>query len=94
MTRGFTDTRDAADVPIDDPMYIPARQYGGEEEMGGTILYLASRAGAYCNGLVLVSVAFRPNCDIVWLILRPVLLHSLSPFSFPTSELSIFLYTS
>ena len=69
MTRELTDTRDAADVPVDDPMYIPAKQYGGEVEMGGTILYLASRAGAYCNGLVLVSVALGPNRDFVWLVL-------------------------
>ena len=61
MTRGFTETRNAADIPIDDPMYVPARQFGGEEEMGGTILYLASRAGAYCNGLVLVS----RTCSVV-----------------------------
>ena len=71
MTRGFTETRDAADIPIDDPMYVPARQYGGEEEMGGTILYLASRAGAYCNGLVLVSRTY------------PVLDHDFLVYAYP-----------
>lgn len=30
----------------------PAARLGVEEEMAGTILYLASRAGAYCNGSV------------------------------------------
>jgi NAD(P)-dependent dehydrogenase (short-subunit alcohol dehydrogenase family) len=34
--------------------FIPARRFGGDEEMAGTILYLASRAGAYCNGLVMM----------------------------------------
>ncbi|KAI6355459.1 Short-chain dehydrogenase/reductase sat3 [Pyricularia grisea] len=36
------------------PTFIPARKFGGDEEMGGTILYLASRAGSYCDGLILV----------------------------------------
>jgi NAD(P)-dependent dehydrogenase (short-subunit alcohol dehydrogenase family) len=39
----------------DDPRFIPARRYGGEEEMAGMILYLASPAGSFCNGLVLVA---------------------------------------
>jgi len=33
---------------------IPAQRFGNEEEMAGTILYLASRAGGYCNGSVLL----------------------------------------
>lgn len=49
----------------DQPMYIPARRFGGDEEMGGTILYLASRAGSYCDGLILVvdggRLAFTPS---------------------------------
>jgi len=35
-----------------DPSMIPAGRTGAEEDMAGTILYLASRAGAYCNGNV------------------------------------------
>ncbi|OTA61529.1 NAD(P)-binding protein [Hypoxylon sp. EC38] len=34
---------------------IPLERAGDELDMGGAILYLASRAGAYCNGTVIVS---------------------------------------
>ncbi|KAI0022832.1 NAD(P)-binding protein [Xylariomycetidae sp. FL0641] len=34
---------------------IPLKRTGDEKDMTGTILYLASRAGAYCNGAVIVS---------------------------------------
>lgn len=33
---------------------IPLQRMGDEQDMGGTILYLASRGGAYCNGAVVV----------------------------------------
>ena len=33
---------------------IPAERVGSAEDMGGSILYLTSRAGAYCNGNVIV----------------------------------------
>ncbi|KAL1306151.1 hypothetical protein AAFC00_004261 [Neodothiora populina] len=47
---------------IDDPTklgsfkkdYVPATRAGKDEDMAGTALYLASRAGAYLNGLSLV----------------------------------------
>jgi NAD(P)-dependent dehydrogenase (short-subunit alcohol dehydrogenase family) len=29
---------------------IPMRRMGDEQDMAGIVLYLASRAGAYCNG--------------------------------------------
>ncbi|KAJ5116232.1 hypothetical protein N7456_000580 [Penicillium angulare] len=35
--------------------FIPARRFGGDEEMTGAILYMASRAGSYSNGLVLTT---------------------------------------
>jgi NAD(P)-dependent dehydrogenase (short-subunit alcohol dehydrogenase family) len=34
--------------------FIPLQKTGDEQDMAGTILYLASRAGAYLNGLILV----------------------------------------
>jgi NAD(P)-dependent dehydrogenase (short-subunit alcohol dehydrogenase family) len=34
--------------------FIPLEKTGDEQDMAGTILYLASRSGAYLNGLILV----------------------------------------
>lgn len=34
--------------------YLPAERAGSEEDMAGIILYLASRAGAYINGIVML----------------------------------------
>ncbi|KAI1271547.1 short chain dehydrogenase [Xylaria sp. FL0933] len=34
---------------------VPLERAGNEQDMGGAILYLASRAGAYCNGTVVVT---------------------------------------
>ncbi|GKT51496.1 short-chain dehydrogenase/reductase tropE [Colletotrichum spaethianum] len=39
----------------DDEKFIPARRFGGDEEMTGAILYLTSRSGSYCNGSILVT---------------------------------------
>ena len=33
---------------------IPLQRFGTEEEMAGTILYLTSKAGAYCSGSVML----------------------------------------
>lgn len=38
--------------------YIPAERTGDEEDMAGTVLYIASRAGAYLNGNILMIVSF------------------------------------
>ncbi|KAH6852933.1 short-chain dehydrogenase [Alternaria rosae] len=55
MANAVIEGRDPSMESVDDPNFIPARRFGGEEEMGGTVLYLASRAGSFCNGLVLVN---------------------------------------
>lgn len=34
--------------------YVPQQRFGNEEEMAGTIIYMASRAGGYLNGSVLL----------------------------------------
>lgn len=34
---------------------VPLERMGDELDMGGTVLYLASRAGAYCNGTVILT---------------------------------------
>lgn len=34
--------------------FIPAQRVGDEEDMAGTILYLVSKAGAFCNGTVVM----------------------------------------
>lgn len=33
---------------------VPQQRMGREEELAGTILYLASKAGGYCNGNISV----------------------------------------
>lgn len=38
----------------DDIRYIPALKFGGADNMSGSILYLASGAGSFCNGLILL----------------------------------------
>lgn len=38
-----------------DPLFLPSLRFGTEHEMAGTILYLVSRAGAYCNGSIIVE---------------------------------------
>jgi NAD(P)-dependent dehydrogenase (short-subunit alcohol dehydrogenase family) len=56
--------RDPETEAADHPFFIPARRFGGEEEMGGTVVYLASRAGAFCNGLVLLNDGGRVSVTL------------------------------
>ncbi|KAK3401416.1 hypothetical protein B0T20DRAFT_346783 [Sordaria brevicollis] len=55
LAAGLIGSRDPGSETFDSQHFIPAKKFGGEEEMAGTVLYLASRAGSFCNGLILVN---------------------------------------
>jgi NAD(P)-dependent dehydrogenase (short-subunit alcohol dehydrogenase family) len=61
LASGLTADRDPGTETPENPAFIPARRFGGDEEMGGTILYLASRAGAFNNGLILLNDGGRAS---------------------------------
>lgn len=54
-------SRKPEEETYEDPKFIPARKFGGDEEMAGSLLYLASRAGSYCNGTVLMMDGGRSS---------------------------------
>ena len=47
--------RDATKEGAFDKTQIPVGRAGSEVDMAGTILFMTSRAGAYCNGNVVIS---------------------------------------
>lgn len=51
MTKMFESVDDQVVLPRE---LVPQQRMGDPAELAGTILYLASRAGAYCNGQVMV----------------------------------------
>ncbi|KAH6649481.1 hypothetical protein F5144DRAFT_481198 [Chaetomium tenue] len=55
LASGMIGTRDPSKESADDPRFVPSRRFGGDEEMAGMLLYLASRTGAYTNGAVLLA---------------------------------------
>lgn len=46
LATGLIEGRDPSKEHHSELRFIPARRFGGEEEMAGTVLYLASRAGS------------------------------------------------
>ncbi|KAI8944060.1 short chain dehydrogenase [Xylaria longipes] len=52
MAEPVIGSRDLETEGLDHPEFVPARRVGTEEEIAGTILYMASKAGAYCNGTI------------------------------------------
>jgi NAD(P)-dependent dehydrogenase (short-subunit alcohol dehydrogenase family) len=55
IAKALIASRDPSKEGHEHKQFVPSRRFGGDEEMAGSILYLASRAGAYCNGLILVQ---------------------------------------
>lgn len=55
MATVLTSGRQPENETFGDPRFIPAGRFGEDSEMGGAMLYLASRAGSYCNGFILVN---------------------------------------
>ncbi|CAK7229890.1 hypothetical protein SCUCBS95973_007383 [Sporothrix curviconia] len=55
LAAGLIGSRDPSTENWDHPAYIPARRFGGDADMAGMVLYLASAAGAFCNGTTLVA---------------------------------------
>ncbi|KAI0181163.1 short chain dehydrogenase [Hypoxylon sp. FL1284] len=47
--------RDPSTETPENPLFIPAKKFGGDDEMAGSILFLASKAGSFCNGFILVN---------------------------------------
>lgn len=59
MTDPFVDMLESHGVPKD---LIPGQRVGSEQELAGTLLYLASAAGGYCNGgMMLIDGGFMSN---------------------------------
>jgi len=52
MAAVVIESRDPETESIDHSEFIPARRFGTEDEVAGSILYLAGKAGAYCNGAI------------------------------------------
>ncbi|OTB01404.1 hypothetical protein M426DRAFT_25708 [Hypoxylon sp. CI-4A] len=55
MTSGDMKLLDPSKQGPQDDNFLPARKYGSEDETAGSILYLASKAGSFCNGTILVT---------------------------------------
>lgn len=54
MTTNILGTRVPEEESPESSVFIPSQKFGGEEEMAGAILYLASRAGSFTNGNVIL----------------------------------------
>lgn len=50
LTVHMRGSRNPEEEGPDNSVFIPAQKFGEEEEMAGTLLYLASQAGSFTNG--------------------------------------------
>lgn len=53
--KGNLDGRNKNKLPSYPDHQVPLLRAGNDEDMAGAIIYLASKAGAYCTGTVVVS---------------------------------------
>lgn len=54
MTVAILGNRNPEEEGPENAVFIPAQKFGGQTEMAGAILYLASPAGSFTNGNVLL----------------------------------------
>lgn len=54
MTADKLASRNPEEEGPESAAFIPCQKFGGETEMAGVILYLASQAGSFTNGNVLL----------------------------------------
>jgi NAD(P)-dependent dehydrogenase (short-subunit alcohol dehydrogenase family) len=54
LAAGMIGSRNPEEEGVNDPRFIPVRRFGRDEDMAGTLLYLASAAGGFCNGTILL----------------------------------------
>lgn len=47
-------TRNPEEEGPDHHLFIPAQKFGEDHDMAGSLLYLASRAGSFTNGNILL----------------------------------------
>ncbi|KAK0624424.1 hypothetical protein B0T14DRAFT_196076 [Immersiella caudata] len=54
LAAGMIGSRKPDEEGPEDPRFIPVRRFGGDQDMAGTVLYLAGHAGGFCNGTILL----------------------------------------
>lgn len=54
LAAGLIGDRKPENEGPDHPAFQPSRRFGSDEDMAGSILYLAGRSGGFCNGLILM----------------------------------------
>lgn len=54
LSVGMRGDRNPEEEGPDHHLFIPSQKFGGPEEMAGSLLYLASRAGSFTNGNVIL----------------------------------------